>query len=427
MESINQCKSVAKREGSSLDGPPVGNKEKHINEADSDLFCPFAFMCAYDTNTTPRLRRHLIEVHRITQTSTFNCIFSSCHLLQSSQNLKEYSNHLRTVHGDNIKKALVALRQREAKTSDLFVKQKFSIMENKSNAVSDNNSRDVGTFLIFTDEQTSPLQSPAIKTSSGKIIDGAKKNGFFVAPLPPLSNSSKVPSVNGSAITKTLSDATRILSPAEDLSNSNHASAKKSLSRIFNLPRYSEANSSLALQSLEEDTTNKCTHRQRGRDEHSHQEKHNERNKMLAAILEDIDDDISSTKPSGRLENEAVAPNLATKTNTLLKEVKEECKIYSSLSLSYLVSKYTSGKSEENQQFPYQQIPPLLPLHQCKICNKILRSKGGLKQHMSLVHNNVLLTCTECNAFSTRSRLAFVRHQKKHLQYPIMQCPRSSS
>ena len=184
MESINQCKSVAKREGSSLDGPPVGNKEKHINEADSDLFCPFAFMCGYDTNTTPRLRRHLIEVHAKTQKSTFNCIFSSCHLLPPSQNLKEYSNHLREVHGDDIQKALAAIRQQKAKSSDLFVKQKFSTMENKCNAVNDNNSREVGTFLIHTDVQNSPLQSAVIKTSSDKIIDGAKKNGFFVAPLP---------------------------------------------------------------------------------------------------------------------------------------------------------------------------------------------------------------------------------------------------
>ena len=148
---------------------------------------------------------------------------------------------------------------------------------------------------------------------------------------------------------------------------------------------------------------------------------------MLAAILEDIDDERSSTSSSGSFENDTITPNLATKTNTLLKEVKEECKIYSSLSLSYLVSRYKSGKSEENQQFPYQQIPPLLPLHQCKICNKILRSKGGLKQHMSLVHNNVPLTCTICNAFSTRSRLAFARHQKNHFQYPIMQYSRPSS
>ena len=128
MESINQCKSVAKREGSSLDGPPVGNKEKHINEADSDLFCPFAFMCAYDTNTTPRLRRHLIEVHAITQKSTFNCIFSSCHLLQPSQNLKEYSNHLRTVHGDDIKRALATLRQQKAKSSLLIGLLVFSTL-----------------------------------------------------------------------------------------------------------------------------------------------------------------------------------------------------------------------------------------------------------------------------------------------------------
>ena len=148
---------------------------------------------------------------------------------------------------------------------------------------------------------------------------------------------------------------------------------------------------------------------------------------MLAAILEDIDDERSSTSSSGSFENDTITPNLATKTNTLLKEVKEECKIYSSLCLSHLVSKYTSDKSEENQQFSYQQIPPLLPLHQCKICNKILRSKGGLKQHMSLVHNNVLLACTNCNAFSTRSRLAFARHQKKHLQYPIMQYLKPSS
>ena len=427
MESINQCKSVAKREGSSLDGPPVGNKEKHINEADSDLLCPFAFMCAYDTNTTPRLRRHLIEAHRITQTSTYNCIFSSCHLLQPSQNLKEYSNHLRTVHGEDIKEALATLRQQKAKSSDLFVKQKFSIMENKSNAVSDNSSKDVGAFLIYTDVQKSPLQSAVIKTSSGKIIHGAKKNGFFVAPLPPLSNSSKVPSENGSAITSSVSDATRILSPAENTFHSNQAPEKKGHSRICYLPRHSEANPSLVLQSAEEDTKNKYTNRQEDRDENSHEEKHNERNRMLTAILEDIDDEISSTSSSGRLQNEAITPNLATKTNKLLKEVKEECKIYSSLCLSHLVSRYTSGKSEENQQFSYQQIPPLLPLHQCKICNKILRSKGGLKQHMSLVHNNALLTCTACNAFSTRSRLAFTRHQKKHLQYPIMECLKPSS
>ena len=427
MESINQCKPVAKRDGSSLDEPPVANKVNHINEADSDLFCPFAFMCGYDTNTTPRLRRHLIEVHAKTQKSTFNCIFSSCHLLQPSQNLKEYSNHLRTVHSDDIKKALAALRQQNAKSSDIFVKQKFSIMENKCNAVNDNNSREVGTFLIHTDVQNSPLQSAVIKTSSDKIIHGAKKNGFFVAPLPPLSNSSKVPSVNGSAITNTVSDATRISSPTVDLFHSNQALEKKSLSTICYLPQYSEAHSSLVLQSSEEYTTNKYTNRQGGRDEHRKPENHGERNKMLSAILEDIDDEISSTSSSGMSKNDAITPNLATKTNNLLKEVKEECKMYSSLSLSYLVNRYKSGKSEENQQFPYQQIPPLLPLHQCKICNKILRSKGGLKQHMSLVHNNVPLTCTICNAFSTRSRLAFARHQKNHFQYPIMPYSRPSS
>ena len=269
MEFISQCKPVPQRDCSSLDVPPVGNKEKHINEADSDLFCPFVFMCDYDTNTTPRLRRHLIEAHAITQKSNFNCIFSSCHQLQPSQNLKEYSNHLRTVHGDDIKKVLAALRQQKTKTSDLFVKQKFCIMENKSNAVNDNKSRDVGNFLIYTDVQKTPLQSAVIKTSSGKIINGAKENGFFVAPLPPLSNLSKAPSVNGSAITNTVSDATRILSPSEDLFHSNKASEKKGLSIVCYLPRYSEAKPFLVTPSSEEDTTSKCTHRQRDRDENT--------------------------------------------------------------------------------------------------------------------------------------------------------------
>ena len=45
MESIKQFEPFPQQKGSSFDGPPVGNKEKHINEADSDLFCPFAFMC----------------------------------------------------------------------------------------------------------------------------------------------------------------------------------------------------------------------------------------------------------------------------------------------------------------------------------------------------------------------------------------------
>merc|ERR1712110_621780 len=59
-----------------LHTPAHHNKEVMVKEADSDLFCPFAGVCSFNTNTTQKLKHHIESLHP--KITSFSCIFPSC-------------------------------------------------------------------------------------------------------------------------------------------------------------------------------------------------------------------------------------------------------------------------------------------------------------------------------------------------------------
>merc|ERR1712018_561274 len=115
---------------------------------DSDLFCPFASVCFFHTNTTLRL--------------------------------KSYSAHLRDIHLEDVKKTLTFIRSKKPKSSEMYTlsTSEKDNMESPFSRIETNGiDSQQGTFLIVPSGKQRQFR-PIVKTKSAQIIQGAKLNGF---------------------------------------------------------------------------------------------------------------------------------------------------------------------------------------------------------------------------------------------------------
>ena len=389
-----------------LHSPTHHNKEVMAKEADSDLFCPFASACSFDTNTTQKLKRHLESLHP--NITSFSCIFPSCDFA-STHSLKLYSTHLRSEHAEQVKTSLASLREKRSNPSDIFSMKTLNDNNDKLGmTVTNGTNSNRNTFLIMPASEENQFQ-PVIKTKSVQIIQGATDNGMIAV------SSSDFGSVQaeqtnantdfGRATTILNKDKLSCFSNASSGQNINNECC---LSKNYQMGIYSNTllsfptltnNSNMGSVSsyLEANTLSK---------EGSIDPK------VIDVIREDIEDDNFHQRNNSKHGKGIEKPNLATKINKMLETViqdSRDAEEIASIEQSTLNAMETQNalKKDENPGFP------LLPLHQCNICYKILISKGGLKRHIRSVHNEDIYTCKEC-PFSTRSPSQLGRHQKKH-------------
>ena len=165
----------------------------------------------------------------------------------------------------------------------------------------------------------------------------------------------------------------------------------------------------------------------------------------IEVILKNVEDDIAPAPRNNVVTVSQVAkpskPSLETKFNSMLATViqddtnavnEKDLEIFRSnirdFSIEYAnqipvsnVASFQEDKVPErvNNQNPMsiaqdrQSNPfPLLPLHQCQICSRILSSKRGLKRHEIKIHTKNVFTCSECK-YSTGSRSQLNLHKRK--------------
>ena len=395
--------------------PSFCRAEKRIKEADSDLFCPFARICSFDTNTIQKLKRHIDDLHT-DFARLFCCIFPSC-TFGTTHSLKQYSTHLRMTHADEVKNVLKSIREKRAKTEDIFVMQRYP---------SDKNNEDSnGTFIMMPTSESNLFQS-VIKTTSKQIVQGAKDNGFITVSSTDLSSSQ---------LQGTNENTNNI--KVNNCNNDNKVIFKKcSINLGTKLDYYLSKNThseSCAQKNLSGSSPAIVLNNKIIGDTLRAPEVDR---KVIDVILEDIEDDISPAKQGSIDSYDFKKPTLETKINKMLKTVvqdsddrmtevegvsaytTEEAEVVSSLhtSSNQLFDVLTNANNQismRNAKHKQNDSFPVLPLHQCKVCAKIVLSEAGLKRHINSVHNEVAFECTECE-FSTRSRPQFKVHQKKH-------------
>ena len=177
---------------------------KVVKEADSDLFCPFASVCFYHTNTTLRLKRHIESFHQ-KDMSTYSCIFPSCSF-EPSPSLKQYSAHLRTDHPKDVKKTLDFIRSNKLRSPEVFSMQSPSInvaeLPNDTIESRDKGGSQITSFLILPSNEQAQCQF-GIKTKSAQIIQGAKDNGLIAIPSETISTSTLGQTIDKNKSTKT--------------------------------------------------------------------------------------------------------------------------------------------------------------------------------------------------------------------------------
>lgn len=384
-----------------LHSPTHHNKVAMVKEADSDLFCPFASVCSFDSNTTQKLKRHVESVHP--NITSFSCIFPSCDFT-STHSLKLYSTHLRSEHPEQIKTSIASIREKRSNPSDIFSMKTPNVNSDKLGmTVTNGTTTNRNTFLIMPTSEENQFQ-PVIKTRSVQIIQGAKDNGMIAV------SSSDFGTVHQKRI-----NANSDFQWATETLNKDQlcCSTKASFEHNINHECYLSKNCQMGIYSnrllyVPKLTTNSALSSVSFYSEANTLSKEGSIDpNVIDVIREDIEDDNLHQRSNSKHGKVIEKPNLATKINKMLQTVIQDSRDAEEIASSEQMKTQDTSIFFENPGFP------LLPLHQCNICYKVLKSKGGLKRHISSVHSEVIYTCTLCQ-FSTRSRSQLGRHQKKH-------------
>ena len=414
-------------------------KRKVAKEADSDLFCPFASVCFFHTNTTLRLKRHIEALHQ-NDMSTYNCIFPSCSF-EATNSLKSYSAHLRDTHPEDVKKTLTFIRCKKPKSSETCTlrSSEKDDMESPFSKIETNGiDSPQGAFLIVPSGKQSQFQ-PIVKTKSPQIIQGAKLNGFSAI-------SSETPSENENENTIVWNKTIRFCTQPQDLKTgsmhhdviipgcTNESKKYPDLNQLKDFHLEGNANekahyltnniSFYGAKSLSEIQLNHCKEPEKlysisradslSRKQNMHKnvirnvesivERTMETERQLQELVpdpdlipkipkinenfmkviqEDIEDDITSEGKDSFLKKEIdKGPNLATKMNHMLEAVLKHSNKHDKE-----LTDYRSRKREYHMNNVNQQPTFILPLNQCSVCQKILPTQRGLKSHMRL-HNH---------------------------------------
>jgi len=411
-------------------------KRKVIKEADSDLFCPFASVCFFHTNTTLRLKRHIEALHQNAM-STYKCIFPSCPF-EATNSLKSYSAHLRDTHPEDVKRTLTFIRSKKPKCSEICT-LRGSVKDNMESPFSkiETNGMDSqqGTFLIVPSGKQRQFQ-PIVKTKSAQIIQGAKLNGFSAISSETLSERDKANNINGNK-------EIRLCTQPQDLKtgNTHHNSIipgctnefqkYTKLNQLKNINFEGKTNDThyyltnklpmYELKSLSEIQLNQCKELEKlysisntdvlsrkqnmdknvirniesiiertmetGRqlqnvlpDQDLISRKPNIDENFIKVILEDIEDDtMNERKDSFQKKEIDKRPNLETKMNHMLEAVLSHSNKHNKE-----LKDCSSRKREDHMNYFNQQPSFILPLNQCNVCQKILPTRRGLKSHMRL-------------------------------------------
>ena len=398
-------------------------EEKRIKEAESDLFCPFASICSFDTNTTQKLKRHIDDAHP--NASVFSCIFPLCNY-GTTNSLKQYSTHLRIKHTEEVRNVLKFVRDMKTKTDDFVLVQNLINKYSGYSSIAPNeNTHYDNTFIIMPHSNSNELQ-PLIKTTSKQIVQGAAHNGFL-AISPAALSSHRLRGANKPFTEKIESEiskkGTNINSPpgvfAVEPCNNYYLSSNTQ----HDLPNLNLKSSicfgdTLGMEPLET-------------------EEMKLNRKEIDLILEDIEDDIADSKRHSFESSGADRPSLETKANKMLETVIndpgmggkppleitnaesiERSETVSSLQISFsrplTFSRNKHNQiSHSNKNQKQKNTSPVLSSNQCKICAKILGSEVGLSRHITISHKEVRFKCRGCK-FYTTSYLKFNRHQKSH-------------